>query len=177
MVLIAVKLAEVIVQLTSRRQDALKLSAGVLSLVASIAVAMLSSVAHKRLLKAAKLLVFYLLITSCSDVLSAKNLMAADHHNYLDCFPPATGVIRFVILFLECVSKDDIFLPRYKALAPVETVNAINSLLFWWVNKFLAKGNKHILQDTDIPPLDSHLKADGLNQTIKHAWSTRGIET
>ncbi|OAR05734.1 hypothetical protein LLEC1_03461 [Akanthomyces lecanii] len=153
--------------------NALSVIAIALSLVGAVGAALLSSVCHKRALKSSSVLVLYLLLAGCWNLSAVSKLAAADHLQYLQCFTPVIGVIQLVLLFLECTSKQDIFLPQYKSLAPVETANLFSAVSFWWMNRLLAQGNKHIFQNDDMPPLDCHLQAAGLNETIKHAWSAR----
>ncbi|KAM3472509.1 hypothetical protein MY5147_005266 [Beauveria neobassiana] len=79
--------------------------------------------------------------------------MAAHRLRRLMFFPPVTGANQLTLLVLECTSKQDIFLPMYKALAPVETANLFSAVSFWWMNKLLLQGNKHIFQNEDMPPV------------------------
>ncbi|KAM3455343.1 hypothetical protein NHJ6243_008551 [Beauveria neobassiana] len=144
-----------------------------LSLAAAIGVVLLSSVYHQRSLTSSRLLVLYLLVSGCWNLSAALEVMAAHRLHRLMFFLPVTGAIQLTLLVLECTSKQDIFLPQYKTLAPVETANLFSAVSFWWMNKLLLQGNKHIFQNEDMPPLDSQLKAAGLNKIIKHAWSTR----
>lgn len=155
-----------------RPHDVLDASARALSVLAAIGVGFLSTVSHKRSVKASNLVLMYLVITAGRELYSLHGIVSSDHA-LVDWLTPATGAVRLVLLFLECASKESIFLPEYKGLAPVETANVFSALTFWWVNKLLVKGNKRILQIEDMPPLDSQLKPDGLNQSIKNAWRTR----
>ncbi len=171
--LVAVTLAHLAAILT-RRNNAPSVAAVTLSIVAAAGTVLLSSVCHKRALKSSSLLVLYLLVGGCWNLSAVPKLAAADQIKYQECFAPAVGVIQLVLLFLECTSKQDVFLPQYKSLAPVETANLFSAVSFWWINRLLAQGNKQIFQDEDIPPLDSCLRAASLNKTIKDAWRTRG---
>lgn len=158
----------------ARPNNAPSVVAVILSLVGAAGAALLSSVCHKRALKSSNILVLYLLLAGCWNLSAVSKLAASDRLEYLQCFAPVIGIIQLVFLFLECTSKQDIFLPQYKSLAPVETANLFSAMSFWWMNKLLAQGNKHIFQNEDMPPLDHHLQAAGLSETIKHAWSVRG---
>lgn len=168
-----VSLAHLAAQLTLVPRDTVALTASALSLLASIGVGLLSTVGHQRLLRASKLLVLYLLITGFRDILSISRPVAA-RPNYLEQITTTVGIVRLLLLLIECTSKRDIFLPQFKALPPIETSNFFSVALFWWINSLLMKGHKRMLQDDDIPALDSPLQAKGLNQSIKQSWSNRG---
>ncbi|KAM3479993.1 hypothetical protein MY8738_005196 [Beauveria namnaoensis] len=162
-----------LVALLAQSSHAPSIVAIAFSLAAAIGVVLLSSVYHQRSLTSSRLLVLYLLASGCWNLSAVLEVMAAHRSHRLMFFVPVTGAIQLTLLVLECTSKQDIFLPMYKALAPVETANLFSAVSFWWMNKLLLQGNKHIFQNEDMPPLDSQLKAAGLNKMIKHAWSTR----
>ncbi|KAM3472494.1 hypothetical protein MY5147_005251 [Beauveria neobassiana] len=162
-----------LVALLAQSSHAPSIVAIAFSLAAAIGVVLLSSVYHQRSLTSSRLLVLYLLVSGCWNLSAVLEVMAAHRLRRLMFFPPVTGANQLTLLVLECTSKQDIFLPMYKALAPVETANLFSAVSFWWMNKLLLQGNKHIFQNEDMPPLDSQLKAAGLNKIIKHAWSTR----
>ncbi|KAM0668326.1 hypothetical protein ACQRIU_001888 [Beauveria bassiana] len=162
-----------LVALLAQSSHAPSIVANAFSLAAAIGVVLLSSVYHQRSLTSSRLLVLYLLASGCWNLSAVLEVMAAHRSHRLMFFVPVTGAIQLTLLVLECTSKQDIFLPMYKALAPVETANLFSAVSFWWMNKLLLQGNKHIFQNEDMPPLDSQLKAAGLNKMIKHAWSTR----
>ncbi|OAA57757.1 multidrug resistance-associated protein [Cordyceps fumosorosea ARSEF 2679] len=170
---IAAALSHLVVTLARPDKTLASVFAVSMSLAAAVDVVLLSSACHKRALKSSSLLVLYLLVVGCWNLSTVSKLTVARHLDYRECILPVIGIIQLVQLLLECTSKRDIFLPRYKSLAPAETANFFSVVSFWWMNDLLVRGNKHILQDEDLPPLDSRLQAAGLSKTIKQTWSTR----
>ncbi|UKZ49723.1 hypothetical protein TrVGV298_003971 [Trichoderma virens] len=54
-----------------------------------------------------------------------------------------------------------------------ETSGLISSLLFWWMNGLLSRGNRSILRGSQLPPLASELEAEGLRRDILPSWDSR----
>lgn len=151
------------------------LVAAALDLGAVIAVSLLSSVAHKKSIRSPKLLLFYLLVTACRDILafpiSSYRHFSGAH--LLPWFIPVAAIIRFVLLFLECNSKASILLPKYRNLSPEEKSNVLGATFYWWLHPFLAQGHKRMLHEADIPTLGKPLQAEGTGHGIRGSWESR----
>ncbi|KAJ3496303.1 hypothetical protein NLG97_g2757 [Lecanicillium saksenae] len=161
--LVALTVVQLFVSLAQIR-DTASAAATNLAPVAAIGVVLLSSASHYRSLKTSSLLLLYLLAAGCSNLSTVSKLATTRSLMFLDCFVPVLGTIQLILLVLECTSKTDWLLPKYRDLAPVETANVFSAVSFWWMNKLLAQGNKRIFKNEDLPPLDSKLKAANLNE-------------
>ncbi|KAJ6786175.1 hypothetical protein PWT90_00737 [Aphanocladium album] len=133
-------------------------------MAATIGAVLLASRSHFRSIKPSSLLLPYLLVAGCSNLSTVSTIATTGR------LVPIIGAVQLILLVLECRSKLDDFPSKYKGLAPVETANIFSAVSFWWMNKLLAQGNKHILRNEDLPPLDSKLKAANLNKGMREAW-------
>lgn len=82
---------------------------------------------------------------------------------------------RLAILTLECQEKTSILKPKYRQNSPEETTGVLSSLLFWWLNGLLSRGNRSILRGSHLPGLEKKMQAESLRHGILLSWDRRGM--
>ncbi|KAL7932586.1 P-loop containing nucleoside triphosphate hydrolase protein [Trichoderma chlorosporum] len=144
------------------------------SLIASAVLVRLSVAEHKRSVRTSTLTVLYLLLTCARDVFALSYPGFSDLWNgRAHVALVADFVSRFAILVLEYEEKTPILKPEYRNRSPEETAGFISSLLFWWMNGLLSRGNRSILRGSHLPPLETELKAERLRRDILPSWDRR----
>lgn len=145
------------------------------SLIASAGLVWLSVEEHKRSIRPSTLAVLYLLLTCTWDVfaLTYPGFSEIRNGGRANAALVAGFASRLAILTLECQGKQSILTPKYSNRSPEETAGLISSLLFWWMNDLLSRGNRSILRGTQLPPLESELEAERLRRDILPSWDSR----
>lgn len=83
--------------------------------------------------------------------------------------------IRLAILTLESQEKTFILKPKYRQHSPEETAGLLSSVLFWWLNGLLSRGNRSILRGSHLPALGKKMGAENLHRGILLSWDRRGM--
>ena len=82
-------------------------------------------------------------------------------------------VLKVVLLFSECRSKESILVGAYKHLPAEETANILGRTFFWWIHPILAEGYGNILLNHDLPSITRSLGSKGLREHAIEAWKGR----
>ncbi|KAK5995410.1 ABC multidrug transporter B [Cladobotryum mycophilum] len=146
------------------------------AVVASATLVWLSAADHRFSVKPSDLSVLYLLVTIGEDIFKLTYpTVAGDRINNFQYTKVTLAELlsRLVILFIECQSKAEILVDRYRNLSPEETAGVLSTSLFWWMHGLLAKGYRSILRVTDIPRLESQLEGDALRRAVILSWEQR----
>lgn len=145
------------------------------SLTASAGLVWLTIIEHKRSIRPSSLNVLYLLLMSTWDV------FALTYNGLIDDQNGSKGSIAFklaarlAMLTLECQEKTSILKPKYRQHSPEETAGLLSSLLFWWLNGLLSRGNRSILRGSQLPALEKKMEAENLRRGILLSWHRRGM--
>nr|WNZ75576.1 hypothetical protein [Trichoderma harzianum] len=145
------------------------------SLIASAILVWLSVAEHKRSIRPSTLTVLYLLLTCAWDAfaLTYPGFSEIRDGGRTNAALVAGFASRLAILTLESQEKQSILNPKYSNSSPEETAGLISSLLFWWMNGLLSRGNRSILRGSQLPPLGSRLEAERLRRDILPSWDSR----
>jgi hypothetical protein len=145
------------------------------SLAASAGLVWLTIAEHKRSIRPSSLIVLYLLLMSAWDV------FALTYNGFFDDQDASKGsiafklAIRLAILTLESQEKTSILKPKYRQHSPEETAGLLSSVLFWWLNGLLSRGNRSILRGSHLPVLGKKMGAENLHRGILLSWERRGM--
>jgi ATP-binding cassette, subfamily C (CFTR/MRP), member 1 len=141
----------------------------VLTLVAYLALPILSYAEHVKSVRPSSLLNGYLLISLLCDVARTRTLWLKDHDKIAGDFTAAVA-IKCALLVLEAVEKRRFLLPNYQSY-PFEATSGIFSRFFFcWLNPLLRRGHSRILALDDLYCLDKHLLSEYLEPLLNSAW-------
>ncbi|TAQ85919.1 hypothetical protein B7494_g5754 [Chlorociboria aeruginascens] len=149
----------------------------VITLLASLMLALLSCAENSRTVHPSTLLNGYLFFSLIFDTSRCRTLWLQQYNLKIDIVFTAAVACKFAILFLEVVEKRGILQPIY-ALYPPEAISGIfNKCFFYWLNPLLREGYSKTLHLNDLFALDRHLSSDYLQNLLSSAWnnvSTKG---
>lgn len=145
------------------------------SLAASAGLVWLTIAEHKRSIRPSSLIVLYLLLMSTWDVFALTYNGLLDDRNASKGSIALGLAIRLAILTLECQEKTTIMKPKHRQRSPEETAGLLSSLLFWWLNGLLSRGNRSILRGSHLPALEKKMEAESLHRGILLSWDRRGM--
>ncbi|KAL7898266.1 multidrug resistance-associated protein [Trichoderma sp. SZMC 28014] len=143
------------------------------SLAASAGLVWLTIAEHKRSIRPSSLIVLYLLLMSTWDVFALTYDGLFDDQNASKGSIALELAARLAILTLECQEKTSILKPKYRQHSPEETAGLLSSLLFWWLNGLLSRGNRSILRGSHLPALVKNMQAESLRRDILPSWDRR----
>ncbi|KAF6805035.1 hypothetical protein CMUS01_14711 [Colletotrichum musicola] len=156
----------------------LQLAFAIVAFVASVGLAPLIFLEHSRSISPSDLAIAYLIISlACDAVELATNdhahvmLMPAKYSLDLPMF--ANLGIKFTLLWIENRGKRAILRDEHQQHSPEELGSVLNRTFFWWINSILAKGNRSILTEESLPPLDDKLSSKLRRQRALRAWDQR----
>ncbi|KAK4069703.1 uncharacterized protein Triagg1_6833 [Trichoderma aggressivum f. europaeum] len=171
----AILLVDLALNLSEGHKERLETASRSASLIASALLVWLSVAEHKRSIHPSTLAVLYLLLTCSWDAfaLTYPGFSEIRNGGRTNAALVAGFASRLAILTLECREKQSILTPKYSNRSPEETAGLISSLLFWWMNELLSRGNRSILRGTQLPPLERELEAERLRRDILPSWESR----
>lgn len=175
MTLPAILLVDLALNLSEGHKELLETVSRSASLIASTLLVWLSVAEHKRSIRPSTLVVLYLLLTCAWDAfaLTYPGFSEIRDGSRTNAALVAGFASRLAILTLESQEKQSILNTKYSNRSPEETAGLISSLLFWWMNGLLSRGNRSILRGSQLPPLGSRLEAERLRRDILPSWDNR----
>ncbi|KAK4073997.1 hypothetical protein Trihar35433_3471 [Trichoderma harzianum] len=171
----AILLVDLALNLSEGHKELLETVSRSASLIASTLLVWLSVAEHKRSIRPSTLVVLYLLLTCAWDAfaLTYPGFSEIRDGSRTNAALVAGFASRLAILTLESQEKQSILNTKYSNRSPEETAGLISSLLFWWMNGLLSRGNRSILRGSQLPPLGSRLEAERLRRDILPSWDNR----
>jgi ATP-binding cassette subfamily C (CFTR/MRP) protein 1 len=116
------------------------------------------------------LLNVYLFLTLLFDVAMLRTLwlMPSFSSSIREMYTAAFAV-KGAVVFLEAKEKQK-YTVRTKELSPEEFSGVYSRGLFWWLNKIIWAGTKHVLKPMDLYPITKDMTATILSQQFKEKW-------
>ena len=174
--LIALQLA-ILALWTPRSGTKASIPSSALSLIASLAILLLSTLEHTRSIRPSFLLTIYLLSSLTFDIAQARTLFLRNHDSFPSNPNPtipgifvASIAVKLVLLALEARSKRAYLQQPYKTFPPEATSGVLNRSVFWWLNPLFVGGWRKILGLEDLYGIDRDLMAEGLLERMEGAW-------
>ncbi|KAK1251558.1 hypothetical protein MKX07_007037 [Trichoderma sp. CBMAI-0711] len=179
LLLSAILLSDLVLALSQGRTNWLDIASRSAALVASVGLVGLSIAEHKRSIRPSNLIVLYLLLSIVFDTfaLTYPGFANVRSGGRSHAFLVAEAASRVAILVLESQEKTRILRSEYSNMSPEEAAGLIGSMLFWWLNGLLSRGNRSILRGSHLPPLDTELEAEGLRRKILKTWENRSTKS
>ncbi|KAM0810192.1 putative ABC transporter [Seiridium cardinale] len=146
----------------------------VASVVAAIGYCILSPLEHKRSIRPSTPILLFLAAFLVSDTAQWALVTRDGRPNRGFAVAGVATLLDLILLIVESSNKHQILLDRTAALSPEDTAGALSKSFFWWINSVLAEGYHTILQDDNLPRLDSSLSSTSLRKTSLRVWEQRG---
>lgn len=138
--------------------------AAVLSLLASLAIAVLSHYEHTRSARSSFLLAFYLCLTVLFRSVMARTYWSLETYHTVASIAITALVVQIVMAVLENGGKRQTSNAAHiKKKSSEETAGFVNRSLFLWLNRLLWTGYRRTLAASDLGPIDQNLYSSSLS--------------
>ncbi|CCF44599.1 ABC transporter [Colletotrichum higginsianum] len=144
--------------------------AAVLTLVASLGLALLSWLSHERSVRPSFVLSTYLFVSVLLDTARARTLWMIGPHQTIPAVFTCTLALRAVMILLESTEKRRILVPQHKGYSKEVTSGTFNRSVFFWLTSLFVNGYRNILRLDDLYPLDPKLASGPLYNKLADAW-------
>jgi ATP-binding cassette subfamily C (CFTR/MRP) protein 1 len=142
-----------------------------LSLLAALAILILSRLEDNRSIRPSFLLNIYLLVSVVFDAVQVRTLyLRHDDSKILGLFT-ASIFTKSALLLLESRSKRIYLRPPYSTYSPEETSGIFNISFFWWLSPILASGFRKLLTLDDLFTTDNALLSEPLGEQMQQSWN------
>lgn len=147
-----------------------KLASAILTALNSPVMTCLSYLEHHRSRRTSLLLNSYLFLATILNIVRMRTAwLVHGKQAYSILFTVATTASAALVV-LEAIPKSRWLKFRHEPLSPEETSGLYSLLFMSWVSPLLRLGNKKILDDTDLYPLDSRLSAAVQSKHFQKKW-------
>ncbi|KAF8856341.1 hypothetical protein BDZ45DRAFT_745521 [Acephala macrosclerotiorum] len=142
------------------------LISALLSVIAALAICILSWIEHRRSIRPSTLLGVYLLCSLILDIPSARTLFLRGETTAITAPLFVAGMgMKLALLILEAQSKTSCLKDPYSKLSPEAGAGFLNRAVFW-INDLMVAGCKRPIEYDDLPVLDFELASDHLQPKI-----------
>ena len=146
------------------------LASSVLGLLGIIAVVALIALEHRRNVRSSSVALLYLLAALASDAVQLRTLRLRGYVPAISAVVSTSIACKTVLLVLESLPKRSYLKPSDVIYTPEETSNVFERSVVWWLNSLFLTGNKRILKQEDLCPLDRELYSSTVNRRMHKSW-------
>lgn len=130
----------------------------------------LSYLEHVRSIRPSTILIGYLLFSTIFDIVRCRTLWLVAPASPLTRLFTTSTALKAVTLVLEAVEKAR-YLPRgIWEGRPEETSSILNRSIFYWLNRFMIRGSRHLILPEDLYELDYKLTTNRLAHSYITNW-------
>ncbi|KAK5990162.1 ABC multidrug transporter B [Cladobotryum mycophilum] len=148
----------------------LSLASSVLSFCATLGLAVVSSLQHRKSPRPSFLLTSYLLVSLIFDVTRARTSWLLQANRPVAAVFSASVAIKAIILVLEALDKRRLLVGAYSRLSREATSSIFSRSAFWWLNSLLLDGSKRVLSIRDLFSINEKLSSEQLAQDLQTQW-------
>jgi ATP-binding cassette subfamily C (CFTR/MRP) protein 1 len=142
----------------------------IITLVASVAVFVLSWFEHDRSTRPSLIVTSYLFLSAFLDLPRIRTLWLVGESRTISILFSTSLALRIFMLVLESVSKRGLLYPQYKDLQEDDTRTIFHEAGFWWLNPLFAAAYNKNLGLNDLYPLEAGLRSEHWHKAFLHAW-------
>ena len=173
-ILASLQLALLVLWTLSPHRTSASLPSAVVSLIASIALVYTSWVLHFRLLRPSSLVDLYLLVSIVCDAFQVRTLHLVTDTGALAPVALTALCVKTLLFVLECQSKHTLLREQYRdTLGAEETAGIFNRWFLTWLNPLFIAGYKKIIDNDDLPKIDTELSSEYLRDRMQETWNKR----
>lgn len=154
------------------KQTRITLPSVVISVVAVVGLAALSTLENNRSARPSLLICTYLLISTLLDVAQTR-ILWLQQRNALASLFTSSVFVKCILLWLETFEKRSFLREPYRSYPPEALAGEISRSLFWWLNLLIQKGQKCVLSLSDLYATDKALLSSSLETRLQASWQPR----
>lgn len=153
-----------------KRRSWSALLAASVSLIGACVLCLLSYLEHARNVRPSSILVVYLLFSTILDVARCRTLWLVAGNTSLARIFTASVVLKAILLVPESWEKAKFLPASMRERRPEETSSILNRSIFYWLNRLMIQGSRHILRMDNLYKLDDEMTADTLGSSYLRHW-------
>ena len=162
--------------MSKNQRTRITLPSAVISVVATIGLALLSNLENSRSARPSLLICTYLFISILLDIPQTRTLWLQVDSKPLASLSTCTILVKPILLSLEAFEKRSFLREPYRSYPPEALAGVISRSLFWWLNLLIQKGQKCILGLGDLYATDSALSSSYLETRLQASWRRRSLD-
>jgi ATP-binding cassette, subfamily C (CFTR/MRP), member 1 len=144
-----------------------------LSLVSALSLVILVGLEHGRSVRPGTIILVYLLASIIAEAVQIRTLYLRHYVVEIARLLCASLACKVLLIVLESWSKKSALIQTEYDYSPEELAGIFNRSTFGWLNPILYLGNRKILAVTDLYPLNSSFRSEGIQARILAAWEKR----
>ncbi|KAK0390693.1 hypothetical protein NLU13_0196 [Sarocladium strictum] len=126
-----------------------------------------------RSLRPADTIVTFLIASSACDVATLQFHLSGSAWVGIAVLSAGMLTLKLLLVVIESRNKRMILQDAHSRLPPEQLAGVLSRTFFWWINPLLASGNRKILKNEDLPPIDYKLSSRRLRRQILRYWDRR----
>ena len=142
-----------------------------MSLVGSLALALLSLLEHRKTVQPSTIIESYLSLSLVFDAARVRTLWLQKYNGNVAAVTTVSFAIKGTILLAEAIEKQGSLREKWRKWSPEATSGLFGKNFFWWLNRLFLLGFSRSLNIDDLLPLDKHLTSDYLYSKLQTAWA------
>jgi ATP-binding cassette subfamily C (CFTR/MRP) protein 1 len=148
----------------------------VISVVATIGLAALSNLENNRSARPSPLICAYLLTSTLLDIAQTRTLWLQHLNRPLALLFTAGVAVKTFLLWFEAFEKRSFLKEPYRSYPPEALAGLISRNLFWWLNLLIKKGQKCVLNLSDLYATDNALLSSTVEARLQASWQYRSLD-
>ncbi|OTB06021.1 hypothetical protein M426DRAFT_319383 [Hypoxylon sp. CI-4A] len=145
-----------------------------LELISALVLSALSWLEHRRSILPSDLIVLYFVACIIRDGFEIPWTIQMQRDWLMQDPIVAQIVLEVALLATESVQKDYLEEPpQEEELSPEERSSILSRNFFWWIHPILYEGYQNVLLGSDLPPIDTKLRAKPTRHAAVQAWDQR----
>lgn len=145
-------------------------TAAVLTLINAFVFCLISYLEHSRSRTPSTILIVYLLISTICDIVRVRSVWLVAPDSPLARLFTASVVFKFLVLVLEAGEKAQYLPVQTAERRPEETSSIINRGVFYWLNRLMFRGSRHVIFPNELYELKLGMTADQLGDVYLRHW-------
>lgn len=141
-----------------------------LSLLNAFVFCSMSYLEHARNIQPSTILIVYLLFSTVFDIVRSRTLWLVAPGSSLARLFTASVVFKALVLVLESGEKAKYLPARMSERRPEETSSILNRGVFYWLNRLMVRGSRHILLPDNLYELKDKMTAEQLGISYLSHW-------
>ena len=130
----------------------------------------MSYLEHARSIRPSTILIVYLLFSTAFDIVRSRTLWLVAPGSSLTRLFTASVAFKALVLVLESGEKAKYLPARMSERRPEETSSILNRGVFYWLNRLMLRGSRHILLLDDLYELKDKMAAEQLGISYLSHW-------
>lgn len=157
----------------SSLQTHASIAAGIIALIATFGLCILSYVEHRKNIRPSSIINAYLLLTVPFDAAQLRTRWLRGDNVAGNGIASSILAVKLFVLISEATEKTRILFTPYADCSPENTSGLYSRGFFWWLNPLFRLGFRNVVNDDDLFAADGDLLSESLQIRFNKLWADR----